>query len=116
MMHAGRNRVDVAARYSQLLIGGQPAIQPEGDASIGRLAGVIVLDGVVYCRWQIRAGHVLVTASSARGRGKMLVAKHAANEDIVLLGIREDGTQLRDLTAHGERNMEEASLRKEDTH
>lgn len=99
MMHARRNRVDVAARYSQLLIGGQPAMKPEGDAPIGRLAGVIVLDGVVYCRWQIRAGHVLVTASSARGRGGQLVAKHAANEDIVLLAVREDGTQLTDLTS-----------------
>ena len=99
MMHARRNRVDVAARYSQLLIGGQPAMKPEGDAPIGRLAGVIVLGGVVYCRWQIRAGHVLVTASSARGQGGQLVAKHAANEAIVLLAVRDDGTQLTDLTS-----------------
>jgi hypothetical protein len=116
MMHSRQNRVAVAARYSQLLIGGQPAIKPEGDASLGRLAGVIVLNGVVYCRWQIRAGRVLVTASSARGRGGMLVAEHAANEDVVLLGLRKDGTQHTDATAHGERNMEEAKLRQEGTH
>jgi len=96
-----RGRVDVAARYSQLLFGASHFMKIEVGSPLGRLAGVIVLNGVVYCRWQVRAGHVLVTASSSRGQGGLLVAKHAANEDIVLLAVREDGTQLTDLTPHG---------------
>ena len=116
MTRMRQDRVKVAARYSQIVIGSGPAMKPNIDSSIGRLAGVIELDGVVYCRWEAGSGRFLITTSFSRGTGRELVAKHSANEDIVLLGIREDGTQILNLISQGSPPSGINDQRKKGTH
>ena len=99
MRHVHRPRVDVASRYTDIVIGDRRSVDAAGVQPIGRLAGVVVVEGVVYCRWQVGPGRVLVTASSARSVGQQLVAKRAAGDEVVLLGVRHDRAGLTDLTA-----------------
>ncbi len=98
MRSGPRSRVNIASRYSDIVIGDRGDIDPAGVAPMGRLAGVVVVAGVVYCRWQTGPGQVLVTASSDRNVGHELVAKRAEGNDVVLLGVRHDGTSLTNLT------------------
>lgn len=99
MRHVHRPRVDVASRYTDIVIGDRRSVDSAGAPPIGRLAGVVVVEGIVYCRWQVGPGRYLVTASSARSVGQELVAKRAAGDEVVLLGVRPDGVRLTDLTA-----------------
>ncbi len=93
-------KIDVALRFADVRVG-EPGELANADSlngsGIGRLAGVLAVGGMVYCRWQVGPDRFIVTTSSARAIPKEIVARRADGEDVILMHLRQDGTSIDDL-------------------